>query len=160
VRSAIFPSFQSNAAPSTLTRRVCLALVKFTAVASFLAALHSPAQSSERSPLGAVVPHRYLVAFRNGTLPGFTQAYARIAGAHLLRNYSASNIALVQADPETNDDTTLAALAAQPNVILAVHDRIVSAHTITVRPAVSVTTGTPPAPTYDTYYTSTHRTGR
>jgi len=136
---------------------VCLALVKFTALASFLAALHSPAQSSERSPLGAVVPHRYLVAFRNGTLPGFTQAYARIAGAYLLRNYSASNIALVQADPETNDDTTLAALAAQPNVILAVHDRIVSAHTITARPAVSVTTRAPPATAnpYDTYYTST-----
>ncbi len=34
------------------------------------------------------------------------------------------------------------------------HDRIVTAHGLTVRPALSVTAGTPPNP-YDTYYTST-----
>ncbi len=152
-RPAIFTSSESTPVSRALIRRV-LTLVKLAALASILTALHSPAQQTPPSPLGAIVPHRYLVAFRNGTLPGDAQAYVRIAGTRLLHNYSASNIALVQADPESDDTATLAALAAQPNVTIAVHDRIVAAHTITARPALSVTVGAPPNP-YDTYYTST-----
>ncbi len=131
-----------------------LAVGRLLALASLLAALRSPAQETMSSPLGRIVPHRYLIAFRNGTLPGEAQAYVRSAGTRILRRYSASNIAVVQADPGSDDAATLAALAAQPNVTIAVHDRIVSAHALTVRPALSVTTGTPPNP-YDTYYTST-----
>jgi subtilisin family serine protease len=156
-RPAIFTPSSSISVPRTLIRRGFLTLAKLAALASILSALRSPAQQTPASPLGAIVPHRYLVAFRNGTLPGVAQAYVRTVGTRILRNYSASNIALVQADPESDDNATLAALAAQPNVIIAVHDRIVSAHTITARPALSVTVGTPPAPAnpYDTYYTST-----
>ena len=136
-------------------RDILCAFAKLAVVGAALAALRSPAQMAAPGPLGIAVPHRYLVAFRNGTIPGLAQANARIPQAHILRNFSASNIAVVQADPDTDDAATLAALAAQPNILVAVHDRIVSAHTITVRPAVSVTGGSPPANPYDTYYTST-----
>jgi subtilisin family serine protease len=132
-------------------------------LAALFAALRSPAQQSETpGPLAPIVPHRYLVAFRNGTLPGTqAQAFARVAGTRILRRYAASGIAVVQADPETSDATTLAALAAQPNVSFAVHDRIVTAHGLTVRPAFSVSAppatppANPPANPYDTFYTST-----
>jgi len=137
-------------------RHLLLALAKLVALGSVLASLHSPAQLTTQSPLGAIVPHRYLVVFRNGAIPGQTQAYVHTAGTRILHNYSTSSIALVQADSESDDDATLNALRAQPNVVIAVHDRILSAHTLTVRPAVSVTVGLPPtANPYDTYYTST-----
>jgi lantibiotic leader peptide-processing serine protease len=127
-------------------------LAKLAALAGIFVALRSPAQQTPPSPLGAMVPHRYLVVFRNGALPGVAQAYSRAGNTRVLRLYSSSNIAVVQSDSESDDSATVAALAAQPNVAIVVHDRIVSAHSITARPALSVL---PPPNPYDTYYTST-----
>ena len=139
------------------TGRLSRALTRLLALACTLAPLSSPAQlTTTQSPLSTIIPHRYLIAFHNGTIPGQPHAYVHIAGTRILRTYSAASIALVQADPESDDDTTLNALRAQPNVVTAVHDRILTAHTLTVRPAVSVTVGSPPGGNpYDTYYTST-----
>ncbi len=61
----------------------------------------------------------------------------------------------MQTDPSTDDDADIAALRAQPNVTLVVHDRTVYAHALTLRPALTVTVGAPPANPYDTYYTNT-----
>lgn len=156
VRCAIPIAFQYGlrASKRSAGLRSVLVVGKFLVFASLLAALRSPAQEAAPSPLGAIVPHRYLIAFRSGTLPGEAQAYVRHAGTRILRQYSASRIAVVQADSGSDDGATLSALAAQPNVIIAVHDRIVSAHGLTARPALSVTVGGAPNPD-DTYYTST-----
>jgi len=127
---------------------------KLLALASLLSALHSPAQNLP-DPIGAAIPHRYLVAFNNGTLPGVAQAFARTSGARILHRYGAFGIAVVQTDPSTDDAADIAALRAQPNVTLIVHDRTVYAHALTLRPALTVTVGTPPTNPYDTYYTDT-----
>lgn len=151
-RSAIFTKESIPAAVFRIFgRRALLMLAKLAALAGLFVALRSPAQDAP-SPLGAIVPHRYLVVFRDGSLPGVAHAYSRLGNARVLRRYSSSNIAVVQSDTEADDSLTLAALAAQPNVAIVVHDRIVSAHSITARPALSVA---PAANPYDTYYTST-----
>ena len=127
-------------------------LARLAALGGLFVALRSPAQQTRPSPLGAMVPHRYLVVFRNGAPPSVAQAYSRTGNTRVLRLYSSSNIAVVQSDSESDDSATVAALAAQPNVAIVVHDRIVSAHSIVARPALSVL---PPPNPYDTYYTST-----
>ena len=134
---------------------------KLQSSTALLFALHLPAQQLP-SPIGAIVPHRYLVAFSNGSIPG--QAFNRVAGVRLLHTHNAFAIAVVQTDPSTDDAANMAALRAQPGVTLVVHDRIVSAHTLTLRPELTVTVGTPPAPPptpvtsstpFDIYYTVT-----
>jgi len=127
-----------------------LALALALAVGASFGIARAHAQQAS-SPVGAIVPHRYLVAFRNGALSGVAQAYARIGSTHVLHRYSSSNIAVVQSDPGLDDAAALANLAAQPNVAIVVHDRIVSAHSVTVRPALSAA---PAANPYDTYYTA------
>jgi len=138
-------------------------LLKTVVLTALLFALHLPAQQLP-SPIGAIVPHRYLVAFSNGSIPG--QTFNHVAGVRLLHTHNAFAIAVVQTDPSTDDAADMAALRAQPGVTLVVHDRIVSAHTLTLRPELTVTVGTPPTPPptptpvassapYDTYYTAT-----
>jgi subtilisin family serine protease len=119
-------------------------------------------------PFGSPTPHRYLVAYRNNSLPSAaTDLSAAMpngltANARILHVHPSAGIAVVQASPYSDDDATLAALRAQPGVEFAVHDRVLSAHSLVLRsvvPAsVGVTAAAPPAPAtapYDTYYTST-----
>jgi subtilisin family serine protease len=80
-------------------------------------------------------------------------------GIRLLHTHRSAGVAIVEGSPFSDDAATLAALRAQPGVEYAVHDRIVSAHGVTVRPGAPATIGVAPAQPasipYDTYYTST-----
>jgi len=118
-------------------------------------------------PLGIAVPHRYLVIYRDNSIP--TDAGARVvslgpglggaaATVRLIHVRQSATVAIVQASSYSDDAATLAALQAQSDVEVAVHDRIVAAHNLilhAILPAtVGVTVGTPTA-AYDTYYTAT-----
>jgi subtilisin family serine protease len=111
------------------------------------------------SPIGAPVPHRYLVEYRDGSIPGNAEARAHIAGAQILRRHESFGIALIETGAD--EAASIAALRAQPGVEFVVHDRIVTAHALTLRshlPAlfgVTVRPAQTPTPAYDTYYTST-----
>jgi lantibiotic leader peptide-processing serine protease len=134
---------------------------KLLALATLLfAPLHAPAQLP--SPVGAAVPNRYLVAYRNATVPEVAQSFVRIPGVQVVRQDPLFGIAIVQTT-RASDTTAIAALRADPNVESVVHDRILSAHSLILRPplaaTVGVVVGSPPAsaPTpapYDTYYTA------
>ena len=137
------------------------------------------------SPIGAPVPHRYLVAYRDNSIPADAGARARVAGVRIVRNDNPIGISVIETASGASDEAAaIAALRADPNVQFVIHDRILSAHSLILRPVlpatIGVTTGTPPptptptptpaptpAPTptptptptpvapYDTYYTST-----
>ena len=169
-RCIIFSPHQPDPSnPASQPRRLLRLLRKILAIAgSLIATLHTPAQQPA-SPVGAIVPHRYLVAYRNGSVPGNTEAFARIAGARILRIHQPFGVAILQTDSTANEAATIAALRAQPNVEFVIHDRILSAHNLILRhilPAtIGITIGAPPTPTpppvappaapYDTYYTAT-----
>lgn len=137
-------------------------LGRLFALAVFLSAGQVPAQQLQ-SPVGAAVPHRYLVGYRNG-MNGVAESMVRIPGVQVLRQHEIFGIAIVQTG--ANDDAaTVAALRAEPNVEFVIHDRMVSAHRLAVRPVapamLGVAAGSPPATTpptasaqYDTYYTA------
>jgi lantibiotic leader peptide-processing serine protease len=127
----------------------------------------------------SVAPHRYLVLYRNHTIPADATARIAATGARLVHRNEHLGIAVVQSAPQEDDATTLRRLGAQPDVELVLHDRIVSAHHLriqTIDPA-SINEATysanptgpigklpthgpintaPPSspPPYDTYYTT------
>ena len=126
----------------------------------------------------SIAPHRYLVLYRNATIPTDAETHIAAAGARLTQRSERLGIAAVQSAASEDDATTLRRLAAQPNVDYVLHDRIVSAHRLriqtipTTTTSQTATTGTgrlpthgpintqspttppPPIPTYDTYYTT------
>jgi lantibiotic leader peptide-processing serine protease len=145
-----------------------------------------PSIASAQIDTTSFVPHRYLVLYRNATMPGDVEARVRSAGVHLTQRNDHLGIAVVQSPSSQLDDaTTLRLLAAQPNVLTVLHDRIVSAHNLRPRPVSPTTpndsTGsqtsnsgisigrlpthgrvlpiapplTPPPPPYDSYYSNT-----
>jgi len=147
--------------------RKLIVLISLTLIAIILAcALRVRAQQLP-SPIGAAVPHRFLVAYRNGVLPANVQSGVRLAGMHILSSYAPFGIAVLDTSSDPDEAATLAALRADPSVDYVIHDRILSAHNLILRPilpaTIGVTVGTPtpsPSPTpsfpapYDTYYTS------
>jgi subtilisin family serine protease len=132
----------------------------------------------------SIVPHRYLVVYRNATIPADAEARVASAGARLLRRNEHLGIAAVQSVAQEDDAATLRRIAGQPNVAYVIHDRIISAHTLRVQrinpasieldgPQQSPSSPTigrlpthgsfntaapavpvPPAPAYDAYYTT------
>jgi lantibiotic leader peptide-processing serine protease len=76
----------------------------------------------------SIAPHRYLVLYRNATIPGDAEAHVASAGAHVLRRNEHFGIAAVESTVPEDDASTLRHLASQPNVDYVLHDRIVSAH--------------------------------
>ena len=131
----------------------------------------------------SIAPHRYLVLYRNATIPGDAAARIASAGAHLTRRNEHFGIAAVESTAAEDDATTLRRLAAQPNVDYVLHDRIVSAHSLRLRAITPASVGIdstgqfpnpsthigrlpthgpiltaqpfiPPTPPYDTYYTT------
>jgi subtilisin family serine protease len=117
-----------------------------------------------------LVPNRYIVVYRNATIPGDAEAHTRAAGAYLLHRNERLGIASVESNANAlhphstasaiqGDAETLRRLAAQPNVAYVFHDRIVTADRLILKPLVSPTfsviigSTTQPKP-YDTYYTS------
>jgi len=91
-------------------------------------ALQSPAQS----PVGAVVPGRYIVTYRNGILPADAAQRASTAGAKLLQRHELFGIAIMQS-------TNPASIALDPAVQSVVQDRVVTAHSLSVTAATATT---------------------
>jgi lantibiotic leader peptide-processing serine protease len=93
-------------------------------------------------------PHRYLVLYRNATIPGDAETRIASAGAHLTRRNEHLGIAAVEAPAQSSaqdDATTLSRLAAQPNVDFVLHDRIVSAHRLRLQDINPATIGVGPS---------------
>ncbi len=109
-----------------------------------------PALYAQLDPAG-IVPHRYLVIYRNAAIPDDAEARTRTAGAHLVHRSEQFGITAVQtpSTSTTSDDAmTVQRLAAQPNVAYVLHDRILSAHRLLLRPldlnpAITANTSSP-----------------
>jgi subtilisin family serine protease len=119
-----------------------------------------------------IAPNRFIVVYRNATIPGDAEARTRAAGANLVHRDERFGIAAVQSvvvpnsvHPQSipasgeSDTDIMRRLAAQPNVDYVVHDRIVTADRLSLKRAVpatfSVMIGSTSQPqSYDTYYTS------
>ncbi|HEX3968688.1 MAG TPA: S8 family serine peptidase [Edaphobacter sp.] len=130
----------------------------------------------------SIAPHRYLVLYRNATIPGDAESRIASAGARLTRRNEHLGIAAVESSTSEGDAATLRRLAAQPNVAYVFHDRIVSAQSLRLSSVTPASVGidktgesptpigrlpthgpiltapTPPPPpsqpAYDTYYTT------
>jgi lantibiotic leader peptide-processing serine protease len=83
----------------------------------------------------SIASHRYLVLYRNATIPGDAESRVASAGAHLTRRNEHFGIAAVESTISEDDASTLRRLAAQPNVDYVLHDRIVSAHRLRLQTA-------------------------
>ncbi len=88
----------------------------------------------------SVAPHRYLVLYRNATIPGDAEARIASTGARLTRRNEHFGIAAVESTTQQDDATTLRRLAAQPNVAYVLHDRILSAHRLRLQAIDSAST--------------------
>ena len=75
---------------------------------------------------------------------------------HILSSYAPFGIRVLNTSADPDEDATIAALRADPAVDYVIHDRILSAHNLILRPILPATIGvTVGASTpYDTYYTS------
>ena len=143
-----------------------------------LRAAPQPHRSTRPAPLSRRLP-------RTNSHPRGRRGRARVAGVRIVRNDNPIGISVIETASGASDEAAaIAALRADPNVQFVIHDRILSAHSLILRPVlpatIGVTTGTPPptptptptpaptpAPTptptptptpvapYDTYYTST-----
>jgi lantibiotic leader peptide-processing serine protease len=89
----------------------------------------------------SIAPHRYLVLYRNATIPGDAESRVASAGAHLTQRNEHFGIAAVESTIHEDDATTLRRLAAQPNVDYVLHDRIVSAHSLRLQPIAPASVG-------------------
>jgi len=119
-----------------------------------------------------IVPNRYIVVYRDATVPGDAETRTRSVGAHLLHHHDRLGIATVELNQQSgtspasaraikpsDDHEIIQRLASQPNVEYVLHDRIVTAHRLQVRavpadkmaPVFSVATS---MPAFDTYYNS------
>ena len=88
------------------------------------------------SPVSTIVTNRYLVAYRNGTIPADAEVRTSLAGARLVKRHANLGVAAVQANGTANDEANMSRLAAQPDVEFVVHDRMVYAHQMSITPAV------------------------
>jgi lantibiotic leader peptide-processing serine protease len=86
------------------------------------------AQSVPQTDTTNVFPHRYLIVYRNTTIPADAEARVSSAGARLLQRNEHLGIAAVQAPLSQDNATTLRLLSAQPNVAYVLHDRIILAN--------------------------------
>ncbi len=120
-----------------------------------------------------IAPNRYIVVYHNATIPGDAEARVHAAGARLIQRNERFGIAVVQSLPSSSqlhsqigntaasqsNAETMRRLAAQPNVDYVLHDRIVTADRLTLKPVLpatfSVIIGSTTQPqSYDTYYTT------
>jgi subtilisin family serine protease len=118
-----------------------------------------------------IVPGRYIVVYRNATIPGDAEARVHAAGARILRRDERFGMASVQAltNPRpfhaevgsqslADDASTMRLLAAEPNVDYVVHDRVVTAEHLALKPVIPATFSviigsTTHSQTYDSFYT-------
>jgi subtilisin family serine protease len=102
-------------------------------LAPILLALSTTPLASAQIDTNSTAPHRYLIVYRNATIPGDAAARVTSAGVRLLQRNEHFGIAAVQSPASQDDATTLRLLSAQPNVAYVLHDRIVSAHSVLAR---------------------------
>jgi subtilisin family serine protease len=148
-----------------------------------LFALCAAPQAIAQIDTTSAAPHRFLVLYRNGTIPGDAEARIASVGAHLTQRNEHLGIAAVRSVSSENDEAVLRRLAVQPNVAYVLHDRIVSAHRLLLQSIAPATIGRnqntppnpgstigklpthgpthsalpplpPPTPPYDTYYST------
>ncbi|HEY6412509.1 MAG TPA: S8 family serine peptidase [Edaphobacter sp.] len=104
-----------------------------------------------------ILPHHYIVIYRNSTVPGDAETRVHAAGARLVQRNERFGIASVQSSSLEPDEDTMRRLAAQPDVEYVVHDRIIAASRLQTRPiphpTFSVVVNA--SQTYDTFYTNT-----
>jgi lantibiotic leader peptide-processing serine protease len=86
--------------------------------------------------------HRYLVVYRNGTIPGDAETLILSSGARLTQRNEHLGIAAVQSPLTQDDAITLRLLAAQPNVSYVLHDRIVSSIRLRLKPIATAPSAT------------------
>jgi subtilisin family serine protease len=110
-------------------------------VLAFLFSGLTGAQSNAQIDTSSIAPHRYLVLYRNATIPGDAESRVASAGARLTRRNDHFGIAAVESAIEEDDASTLRRLLAQPNVDFVLHDRIVSAHRLRVQSIAPASTG-------------------
>jgi subtilisin family serine protease len=142
-----------------------IALAAFLFIALLLASAHRSRAQELPSPVGAAVPHRYLIAYRSGSTPAIVTAHARLAGARVVATGNSFGIDILDTSGTNDEAATVAAFAADPAVEYVIHDRVLSAHSLHIRPILaaditittgtSTSTGTTTQPAYDTYYNST-----
>ena len=117
-------------------------LLACTAASLFLVA----ASAQSTLPVGASIPTRFLVSYRNSAIPASAEASAQRAGARLVQQQRALGISVVQATAATAA-AVRQQLAADPEVQAVVEDRLLTAHTLQV-----TATPAPTSATSDTYY--------
>lgn len=84
-----------------------------------------------------IVPHRYIVVYRNAVVPGDAEFRAHSIGTRLLQRNERFGMAVFASSadlPSPNDDVqAMSMLAAQPNVEYVLHDRLVTTGRLTIR---------------------------
>ncbi len=96
------------------------------------ALLVSPAAHSQRVPGETFATGRLVVTYRNGAVPANADAIAAFAGArsvvHLRR------LGLTSLQVEGDESAVMARLRTRPEIASVLHDRLVSAGSISVAP--------------------------
>ena len=103
--------------------------------------------------MGAAVPNRYLIVYRDGGIPLGAEAQVRSAGARMVGRIEPVGVAILETDTASGT-AAVEALRSNPNVEYIVHDRLLSAHSLAVRSAMPAMVSLPPPAAYDTYYTA------
>jgi lantibiotic leader peptide-processing serine protease len=143
--SLSLPSITRRAAPHVrLPHTLVLALLTLT-----------PSLHAQTNP-APILPHHYIVVYRNSTVPGDAETRIHAAGARLIQRSERFGIASVQSSSLESDPETMRRLTAQPNVEYVVHDRIVTANRLRTRPIPHPTFSViiNAAQAYDTFYTT------
>jgi subtilisin family serine protease len=107
--------------------------LSFGTVARILLAISITPLAVAQTDTTRIAPHRYLIIYRNATIPGDADVQVTLAGAHLLQRNEHLGIAIVQSPLSQADATTIRLLSRPPNVAYVLHDRIVSAHRLLTR---------------------------
>lgn len=112
----------------TLVSKICI----LAAGAACFTSL--PAQNS--SPLGPLVPGRFILAFRNETIPPDAAERIRAAGAALVREDRQLGLITVQFPVGSSVINALRLLAQNRSIEAIMGDRVVTAQAVEVRPSL------------------------
>lgn len=99
-----------------------------------------------QAPVNKVIPNRYIIGYRSGQVPA---ALHTAPGVNVITLHSRLGIAVIRTSAATRES-----LVADPAVEFIVQDRLVSAHSVTVRPAASARPAVSSAPAPDALYNS------
>jgi lantibiotic leader peptide-processing serine protease len=115
----------------------------------------APDLHGQTSP-APILPHHYIVVYRNSSIPTDAETRLHAAGARLIQRSERFGIASVQSSSLEPDDVAMRRLAAQSNVEYVIHDRIVTASHLHAQPIPNPTFSVVvnAAQSYDTFYTT------